>query len=66
MPQPRQPPKEDTLLRALAGQAGAAVHGVQLTTALRRAREHLRVSQDEERRRIQRHLHDGLGPTKRP
>src|SRR5439155_5244477 len=44
------------LLRALAGQASAAVRGVQLTTALRHSRERLVASQDDERRRIQRDL----------
>lgn len=54
---------EHNLLQDLARQAGLAAHAVALTADLQRSRERLVRSREEERRRLRRDLHDGLGPT---
>ncbi len=62
--------KPDTrLLTDLARQAGVAVYAARLTTHLQRlstglqeSRERLVTTREEERRRLRRDLHDGLGP----
>ena len=63
-------PADHDLLAVLANQAGVAAHAVrltsaleQLTSALQHARERLVTTREEERRRVRRDLHDGIGPT---
>lgn len=50
------------LLEAFARQAGVAAHGVRVTRDLRRSRERIIMAREEERLRIRRELHDGMGP----
>ena len=51
------------LLEDLARQAEVAVHAVRLTADLQSSRERLVATREEERRRLRRDLHDGVGPT---
>ncbi|MEZ5407724.1 MAG: histidine kinase [Acidimicrobiales bacterium] len=52
---------ESALLVDLANQLGPALAALGLIEGLRSAQQRLVVARDEERRRIQRDLHDGLG-----
>lgn len=53
---------DQDLLAGLTRQAGAAVRAATLNDDLRRSRARILVARDDERRRLQRDLHDGLGP----
>jgi len=54
---------ERDLLDRWAAQAAVAVHTVLLAREARRSRELVVVTREEERRRLRRDLHDGVGPS---
>lgn len=56
-------PSERQLLDDLAAQLGGVVHAAGLVEDLREAQDRLVRAREDERRRLRRDLHDGLGPT---
>ncbi len=60
--QPSDPldPAKEKLIKDLAAQAGLVLRNVRLIEELRASRQRLVAAQDEERRKIERNLHDGV------
>jgi len=58
----RLDPADERVLVLLSGPLSTAVHATTLLEQLQLSRERLVVAREEERRRLRRELHDGLGP----
>jgi signal transduction histidine kinase len=55
--------QDERMLSAAAAQLGMVLHVASLAIELQHARERLVSSREDERRRLRRELHDGVGPT---
>ncbi len=53
---------QEALLADLANQLGGVVHAVSLIETIREGQHRLVLAREEERRRLRRDIHDGLGP----
>ncbi len=55
--------RDRRLLEDVGSQVGALVQAIAINRELQRSRERLVAAREEERRRVRRDLHDGLGPS---